>query len=55
VGCRVGGRDGMSYVVEINSDRTYRTYMYDNPFYAKCDEAKRMMKIGEIVADEFGL
>ena len=47
--------DGMSYVVEYNRDGIYRTYMYDNPENAKCDEAKRMIKIGNIIAEEFNL
>ena len=45
--------DGMSYVVEFNSNGTYRTYLYDNPGYAKCDEAKQMIKIANIVSEEF--
>lgn len=55
IDCNVSMLDGMGIIVEINKDRTYRTYMYGNPFYAKCDEAKRMLMIGEIIADEFGL
>ena len=47
--------DGMSYVVEYNRDGSYRTYMYDNPDNAKCDEAKRMIKIGNMIAEEFNL
>ena len=54
-GCSAGVNDGMSYVVEVNKDRVYRTYMYDNPNHAKCDEAKRMLKVGEIIAEEFGV
>jgi hypothetical protein len=55
VGCSAMDEDGMSYVVEFNRDRVYRTYMYDNPDDAKCDEAKRMIKIGNIIAEEFGV
>jgi hypothetical protein len=29
--------------------------MYDNPGYAKCEEAKQMMRIGGIISEEFGL
>ena len=47
--------DGMSYVVEINHQNTYRTYMYDNPSFAKCEQAKKMITIGNIVAEEFNL
>jgi hypothetical protein len=55
VGCDNHGKDGTSYVVEINMNKTYRTYQYHDPNYAKCDEAKQMVKIGELIADEFGL
>ena len=55
IGCSPMDNDGMSYVVEYNRDGIYRTYMYDNPDYAKCDEAKRMIKIGNIIAEEFNL
>ena len=54
VRCNTQVLDGMGYVVEIDADQTYRTYMYDNPQYAKCDEAKRMIKLSEIVDEEFG-
>ena len=47
--------DGMSYVVEYNRNGIYRTYLYDNPDYAKCNEAKRMINIGNIIAEEFNL
>jgi hypothetical protein len=53
--CSAHALDGMSYVVELNLKGTYRTYLYDNPSYAKCDEAKRMIKIGNIISEEFGL
>jgi hypothetical protein len=55
VGCNAGINDGMSYVVEVNKERAYRTYMYDNPTHAKCDEAEQMLKVGEIIAKEFGV
>jgi hypothetical protein len=42
-------------VVEINKDRVYRTYEYGNPNFAKCGEAKQMIELGEIIANEFGL
>lgn len=47
--------DGMSYVVEVNYDNTYRTYLYDNPSYAACEQAKKMIEIGNTIAEEFGL
>lgn len=55
VQCNADIPDGMSYVVEFNVNTTYRTYMYDNPDYAQCDEAKQMLRIGEIIAEEFGV
>ena len=55
VQCNAGVLDGMSYVIEINMNKTYRTYMYDNPNYAKCNEAKQMIKIGDIRVEEFGV
>ena len=55
VGCGTHVKDGMSYVVEVNKDGAYRTYMYDNPDESDCREAARMVKIGEIIADEYGL
>jgi len=45
--------DGISYVVEYKLKNTYRTYMYDNPQNADCDEAKLMMEINRIIAKEF--
>jgi hypothetical protein len=53
--CSTFVKDGMSYVVELNVEFTYRTYMYDNPSYAKCEQAKRMIGIGNFIADEFAL
>ena len=55
IGCGGGLNDGMSYVVEYNRDGIYRTYMYDNPDYAKCDEAKRIIDIGNTISEEFGV
>lgn len=49
IGCSAMVNDGTSYVVEINMNRTYRTYMYDNPNYAKCPETKQIMKIACII------
>lgn len=47
--------DGKGYVVETNSDYLYRTYHYGNPNYVKLKEAAQMVKIGQIIADEFNL
>ena len=55
IGCSAMMNDGMSYVVEFKRRGIYRTYLYDNPSYAKCDEAKQMIKIGNIVSEEFGV
>ncbi len=55
VQCEGRTLDGTSYGVEVNMDRTYRIYSYDNPNHAKCSQAKQMLKIGEIIAEEFGL
>jgi hypothetical protein len=29
--------------------------MYDNPNYAECDGAKHITRIGQIIAEEFGV
>jgi hypothetical protein len=52
---RIGFIDGVSYIVETNQNDTYRIYNYSNPELHKTEEAMRMIKIGEIIADEFGL
>lgn len=55
IGCNTQIFDGVSYVVEINKDQKYRTYLYDNPSQAKCGEAKQMLEIAGIIAEEFDL
>jgi hypothetical protein len=55
VKCRAEVLDGAGFVVETNANGIYRTYHYSNPQFADCDEAKRIMLIEEIIADEFGL
>lgn len=55
VGCSPQIFDGVSYVVEINKDQKYRTYLYDNPSHSKCSEAKQMLEIGGIIAEAFDL
>jgi hypothetical protein len=55
IGCSTQMFDGVSYVVEINKDQKYRTYLYDNPAQAKCSEAKQMLEIAGIIAEEFDL
>jgi hypothetical protein len=47
--------DGKSYVVETNVENVYRTYEYGNPNYEELKEAKQIIKIGQIIADEFDL
>lgn len=53
--CKADVLDGIGYVVETNINREYRTYRYGNPRLAECDQAKRVVLIEEIIADEFGL
>jgi hypothetical protein len=53
--CNVDGLDGGAFVVEINKAEGYRTYMYDVPSAAKCNEARQMMEIGDIIFEEFNL
>jgi hypothetical protein len=53
--CLASLNDGWGYVVEFNRDGVYRTYMYENPDHAPCKEAKRMIQIGNIISEEFGL
>jgi hypothetical protein len=55
VNCHSGVLDGISYVVEINANKTYRTYRYGNPEFAQCNEAKQIVSIEEIIANEFRL
>lgn len=47
--------DVLSYVVELNVGGEYRTYHYTYPEASEHEEAKQMIQIGEIIADEFGL
>jgi hypothetical protein len=53
VNCNATAIDGIAFVVEINSNRSYRTYAYGNPQLAECDEAKRIIHIRQILFDEF--
>ena len=55
IGCEAGINDGVSYVVEYNRDAVYRTYMYENPDRAPCDEAKRLIQTANIIAEEFSI
>ena len=53
--CDPAGKDGTSYVVEINTSGTYRTYRYHEPHHANCNEARQMLGIGDILTDELEL
>jgi len=55
VQCNVNGKDGVGFVFETNVNGTYRTYFYDNPAFAECDEAKQLLNIISIIDREFGL
>lgn len=57
--CEIAVLDGVGFVVEINQNKTYRSYMYSNPWYERpgyyCKGAKQMVTIGKILAEEYGL
>lgn len=50
-----GWNDGTSYIVETNLNKTYLAYAFGNPQHLKDREGKQMVRIGEILAEEFGL
>jgi hypothetical protein len=55
-----GGTDGpdpdaQGFYVEINDAGSYRNYEYTSPEYSESPNAKRMLAIGDIISDEFGL
>jgi hypothetical protein len=50
INCEVGGIDGQGYVVEINQDHTYRTYMYS---FGRCPEANLVEKMDVTIGLEF--
>lgn len=54
VDCNVFAFDGSGFIVETNVNRIYRTYLYDNPLDAKCDQAKRLLNLIRIVNEELG-
>lgn len=45
IGCVAGMTDSICYVVEINSDHVYRTYMYADSDASECAEAKKMLQL----------
>jgi hypothetical protein len=49
IGCVAGMTDSICYVVEINSDHVYRTYMYADSDASKCAEAKKMLQIAQAI------
>ena len=53
--CTTEALDGVSYVVETNVNRKYRTYMYSNPQLMKCSDAKQIVRLEETLRNEFGL
>jgi hypothetical protein len=53
--CNVISIDGLGYVIETNFNWDYRTYYYRNPQLAKCNEAKRITAIIQLLFDEFEL
>ncbi|HEX6717736.1 MAG TPA: hypothetical protein VF088_11535 [Pyrinomonadaceae bacterium] len=53
--CKSEVLDGIGYVVETNLNRKYRTYRYGNPQFSGCDEARRILAIESILAEEFSL
>jgi hypothetical protein len=55
VQCNSGGFDGTHYIVEISANAAYRTYKYSDPDPPKCREARQMMEIVGIIAEEFNL
>ena len=45
--------DGVSYVIEINQNGTYRTYEYSNPQEQAWPEAKKMVSLAQVIQDQF--
>ena len=48
-------KDGTSYEVEVKQGGVYRTYKYSNPSYQKWKEAKRMLRIADLLYKGFGI
>lgn len=53
--CPIEALDGVSYIVETNVSRKYRTYAYSNPQLMQCPEAKQIVKVEQILGNEFSL
>lgn len=50
--CDENGVDGIGYLVEINHNRTYRSYLYRDG-NTGCRESEEMSNIGEVIGLEF--
>jgi len=48
-------KDGTSYVVEVKQGSVYRTYSYLDPSNQKWKEAKRMLRIADLLYKGFGI
>lgn len=46
---------GWGFFVEINRDGKYRSYAYPNPNEPRSADEEKMLKIGEIISEEFNL
>jgi hypothetical protein len=53
IDCVITAPDQGGYVVEINSNKTYRIYRYPEGNAKRCREAKLMEEIGNIIGEEF--
>ena len=47
--------DAQGFYVEVSNNGAYRNYQYNSPEYSESPNAKRMLAIGDIISDEFGL
>jgi hypothetical protein len=47
--------DAEGFYVETMDSGSYRNYQYNSPEYSEAPNAKRMLAIGDIISDEFGL
>jgi len=47
--------DAQGFYVETMTGGSYRNYLYNSPEYSDSPTAKRMLAIGDIISDEFGL
>lgn len=47
--------DGGGVVIEVLSNKMYRTYRFNNPTVGACEEAKQMRLIDKTISEEFNL